>query len=531
MPSSLLFLLAAVLQPNSVLSKQPNIVVIVADDLGYHDVGFRGSDILTPNIDKLASQGVVLENHIVSSICSPSRASLMTGRYTIRTGFWKGNIKPNEEYGLGLDETLLPEMLKRNGYVTHGVGKWHCGMHTWQHVPPNRGFDTYFGLFLGEQDYYSHRKIGRVDFRENYRDANGNLVDNIRKDLHGQYNTYLFTNKSVELIQEHDQSKPLFLYLAYTAPHIPHEVPDNEVEKFASHISVGARQKYAAMVSVMDEGIGKIAGTLISTGMMDNTIIVFTSDNGAYYRSVGSNYPLRGGKSSFLEGGMRGVSFVHSPLLQQTGYTNKHLHHVTDWYATFQNLAGDVPENHDKPQLPLDGVDVWSSISTNVSCREEILYELRDPTKRDDSSGKKGLKNLHKYPVNLKTSKMKYRKGDSRDAQEFFVIRWRNWKLLTGTSLEMQGWSSEGGKINYTNFLNYGGTGELHPRSLVSGTFLFDLSVDVREENNLADKNPDMVKRLLDKKQGYLKKVKFVGQRKYSKKGMVDGVWKPWVEL
>ena len=531
MPSPLLFLLAAVLQPYTALSKQPNIVVIVADDLGYHDVGFRGSDILTPNIDKLASQGVVLENHIVSSICSPSRASLMTGRYTISTGFWKGNIKPNEEYGLGLDETLLPEMLKRNGYVTHGVGKWHCGMHTWQHVPPNRGFDTYFGLFLGEQDYYSHRKIGRVDFRENYRDKDGNLVDNIRRDLHGQYNTYLFTNKSVELIQGHDRSKPFFLYLAYTAPHIPHQVPDNEVEKFASHIPIGARQKYAAMVSVMDRGIGKIADTLTSRGMMDNTIIVFTSDNGAYYRSVGSNYPLRGGKSSFLEGGMRAVSFVHSPLLQKTGYTNKHLHHVTDWYATFQNLAGDVPEEHDKPQLPLDGVDVWSSISANVSCRDEILYELRDPTKRDDSSGKKGLKNLHKYPVNLKTSKMKYRKGDSRDAQEFFVIRWKNWKLLTGTSLEMQGWSSESGKINYTNFLNYGGDGELHPRSLVSGTFLFDLSADVREESNLANKNPDMVRRLLDKKQGYLEKVKFVGRRRYSNKGMVNGVWKPWVEL
>jgi len=501
--------------------------MVVADDLGYQDVGFRGSDILTPNIDKLAGQGVILQNHIVSSICSPSRASLMSGRYGIRTGFWKGNIKPKEEYGLALDETLLPEMLKRNGYMTHGVGKWHCGMHTWEHTPPKRGFDTYFGLFLGEQGYFSHKKIGRVDFRENYYDAEGKLVDNIRRDLKGKYNTYLFTDKSVELIENHDQNKPFFLYLAYTAPHIPHEVPENEIEKFTSHISGGGRKKYAAMVSVMDEGIGKVVAALTEKGMMDNTILVFTSDNGAYYKSVGSNYPLRGGKSSFLEGGVRGITFVHSALLQKSGYTNTHLHHLTDWYATFQKLAGDKPEEHSKTQLPLDGVDIWRSISNDEACRDEILYELRDPSKRHDSRGRNGLKNAKKHPISLKT--LKFRRGDSRIAQDFFVIRWRNWKLLTGTGLEVQGWSSKNSLKQWTGFLSY--NGGLHPRSLVSGTFLFDLSTDIREEHNVADVYPDIVKKLLDKRAGYLDKVKLVEESHYSSKGMVDGAWKPWVEL
>jgi len=515
--------------PDHAYTKQPNIVLIVADDLGYQDVGFRGSDILTPNLDRLAGEGVILENHVVSSICSPSRATLLTGRYPIRTGFWKGNIKPNEEFGLGLDETLLPEMLKRNGYATHGVGKWHCGMHTWEHTPPKRGFDTYFGLFLGEQGYYSHKKTGKTDFRENFYDEHGNLVDDVRKDLKGQYNTYLFTNKSVELIQNHDQSKPFFLYLAYTAPHIPHEVPENEVEKYASHISLNKRKKYAAMVSVLDRGVGKVADALTQSGMMDNTILVFTSDNGAYYKSVGSNYPLRGGKSSFFEGGVRGVSFVYSSLLRKSGYTNTNLHHVTDWYATFQKLAGDKPEEHSKPQLPLDGVDIWASISDGLSCRDEILYELRDPSKRLDSSGHKGLKNARKHPISLKTLDMKFRKGDSRDAQDFFVIRWQNWKLLTGTGLEIQGWSPENGSSEYRNFVSY--QGGMHPRSLVSGTFLFDLSTDIREEHNIADEYPDIVARLLDKRQSYLDKVKLVEERNYSKKGMVNGVWKPWVEL
>ena len=521
-------LLVLVSLPNHAYTKQPNIVVIVADDLGYQDVGFRGSDILTPNIDRLAGQGVILENHIVSSICSPARASLMTGRYGIRTGFWKGNIKPNEEFGLGLDETLLPEMLKRNGYKTHGVGKWHLGMHTWEHTPPKRGFETWFGMFLGEQGYFSHKKIGRTDFRENYYDLDGNLVDNVRKDLKGKYNTYLYTDKSVELVQKHDQTKPFFLYLAYTAPHIPHEVPEEDADRFASHI-LGKRRNYAAMVSVMDEGVGKIADALTNNGMMENTIIVFTSDNGAYYKSVGSNYPLRGGKSSFLEGGVRGVTFVHSPLLQKSGYTNTNLHHVTDWYATFQKLAGDKPEEGSKAQLPIDGVDIWRSASNDEPCRDEILYELRDPSKRLDSQGRRGLKNVKKYPVQLKTTKMKFRKGDSRDAQEFFVIRWKNWKLLTGSGLEFQGWSPDRGLKEYRNFVNY--NGELHPRSLVSGTFLFDLSTDIREEHNVADTYPDIVNSLLDKKQGYLDKVKVVEERNYSNAGMADGVWKPWVEL
>ena len=514
-------------------TKPPHVVIIVADDLGYNDVGFQGANISTPNLDRLAKQGVILKNHIVSSSCSPTRAALLTGRYPIRTGFWKGNIKPREEYGLGLDETLLPEMLKRNGYVTHGVGKWHLGMYTWDHTPAKRGFDTWYGMYLMEQNYFSHRLGGKFDFREDHTDEKGELVDNVLTDLKGRYNTRLFTDKAVEIIHNHDTGKPLFLYLAYTAPHLPHQASPEDVLKYASYIpdtvqDVKERRRYSAMISVLDEGVGKVEEALSETGIMDNTILLFTSDNGAYH--FGSNYPLRGGKRSFMEGGVRGAAFVYSSLLQKRGYTNTNLHHVTDWYVTLQNLVGDQPEKHGKAQLPLDGVDIWGSVSQNDSSRDEILYELRDPSKRLDGDGRRALKNAAKYPVNLKTFKVSYRKGrlGSGDSQDLFVIRWKNWKLFSGTGLLFQGWTSPSGQRNqYRKFANYGD--RPHNWSIVSGTFLFDLSRDEREEHNVAEENPGIVQMLLEKRQGYLDNVKIVPKRKFS--GSDGKVWKPWVEL
>ncbi|KAL5267411.1 hypothetical protein ACHWQZ_G004452 [Mnemiopsis leidyi] len=529
----------------SVYSKpvQPNIVLVVADDLGYNDVGFRGSNtfVSTPNLDKLANEGVILENHIVSATCSPSRSALMTGRYPIRTGFWKGNLDRDEEFGLGLDETLMPEMLRRNGYRTHGVGKWHLGMYSWDHTPVKRGFETWFGSYLAQQDYFTHKTVDGIDFRDNYENVNGEVVDNVRSDLEGQYSTHLFTNRSVELIQAHDQNEPLFLYLAYTSAHTPHQAPQEDVEKFAANISTNntdflKRKKYSTMISIMDDGIGKVVNALNEKGMKENTVLVFTSDNGAGL--IGSNYPLRGGKRSFFEGGVRGASFVYSPRLEKTGYTNTNLHHVTDWYATFQKLVGDKPDQHEKPQLEIDGIDIWKSLSEGEPCREEVLYELRDPSKRLDYTGKNARDLARAYPVSLNTSSttiqlpyddMKPLKS-SNYAQDFFAIRWKNWKLLTGTGLTVHGWSSPTGQADeYEKFSDE--NGKFHNWTIVSGTFLYNLSVDVREKFNLADDHPDIVKKLLEKRQGYMDIVKIISERNHDKDGvsLVDGVRKPWV--
>ena len=512
---------------NSSSIKQPNIVFIVADDMGYQDVGFRGSNIRTPNIDRLAREGVILENHYVMSVCAPTRASLMTGRYPIRTGFWKGNLNSVEKFGLGLNETLLPEMLKRNGYVTHGVGKWHCGAYSWDHTPVKRGFDTFFGLFQGGQDYYSHRHQDWLDLREDYYDAHGHFVDDIRDDLDDRYNTYLFTNRSVELIRNHDKSRPLFLYLAYTAPHGPDQAPTEDMERFTSDSNQNYTKIYATMVSIMDEGIGKVAEELKEQGIMNDTILVFTSDNGAKYSSHGSNYPLRGGKGTLLEGGVRGVTFVNSPLLQNTGYTNTHLHHVTDWYATFQKLTNDNPVEHDKIQLPIDGVDIWGSIDGNTSCREEVLLNLRVPSKYLSTPCEECLElsSLQVQEGNHSNSQ-KFNHTNSQDL-DFFALRWQKWKLIAGRTFRLLGWSSKNNEEGHLNFTD--GEGVSLQQSVGSGTLLFDLSCDVREENNVAEQYPDIVANLLRKKQGYLDKMISIKHRKFANISMEGGVFRPWV--
>ena len=240
----------------------------------------------------------------------------------------------------------MAEMLKRNGYATHAIGKWHCGMHTRKHTPIMRGFDTFYGMYLGAQDYFSHKRMASLDFRIDYRDEKGTFVDHMKDQLFGSYNTDIFTRRAISTISTHDPSKPLFLYLSYTAPHGPMQASRGDLKKYSTHMTGSSKKRktYAAMISVMDRGVGEVVSALKQYRLLDNTLIVFSSDNGAAVGGSGSNYPLRGGKRSLHEGGIRALSFVNSPLLQTTGYVNKNIHHVTDWYVTFQALARDFPE-------------------------------------------------------------------------------------------------------------------------------------------------------------------------------------------
>ena len=279
----------------------PNFVVILADDLGYADVGFQGlRDFATPNIDRLADRGVRFTNAYVSHpYCSPSRAGLLTGRYQHRFGHVH-NPKFRAGEGLPLSETLLPQALAEAGYVSGIVGKWHLGDAPRFH-PLERGFDEFFGLLGGGHDYF---KSAGADAREYL----------IPLEAHGEpipvegYLTEQLTEAALDFVRRHAE-QPFFLYLAYNAPHGPLQAPPELLDRVNS-IGDPRRQTYAAMVTSLDDGVGEVVSLLEELGLSDGTIVFFLSDNGGPTPANASdNTPLRATKGTVYEGGVR-VPFV-----------------------------------------------------------------------------------------------------------------------------------------------------------------------------------------------------------------------------
>lgn len=368
-------------------AQPPNIIYIVADDLGWNDVSFHGSDqIPTPNIDALAYQGVILNSHYVQPVCTPSRSALLSGRYPIHLGMQGAPMYSAEPRGLPLVK-ILPQYLKDLGYINRMVGKWHLGFYKSEYTPTFRGFDSHLGYWTGALSYYDHITQERNDngvilsghaFRRNMTSV---------WDLDGQYSTDVFTTEAVNVISNHDRKKPLFLYLCHSAVHTGNmgkwlEAPQSEIDKFR-YIPEPNRRTYAAMVSKLDESVGQIMSALQKNIMLENSIVIFVSDNGApstgIFQNWGSNYPLRGIKDTLWEGGVRGVALVWSPLIKQPNRVSNELMHITDWLPTLYSTAGgnvsDLPEN-------LDGKDQWDSISNNKkSARNDLLLNIDEVKK------------------------------------------------------------------------------------------------------------------------------------------------------
>ena len=270
---ALLFFNSVLIQGNAYpQSGKPNIILIVTDDQGWADVGFNGAtDILTPNLDRIARQGVIFSQGYVSHpYCSPSRAGLLTGRYQARFGHDCNPPyqKNNETVGTPLSETMLSRVLKDNGYRTGAIGKWHLGDHNIL-LPPNRGFDHWFGFSAGGMNYWG---IPDGDHKTIYR--NDQPVG--RRELH--YLTDDFTEEAVQFIQNHTQT-PFFIYLAYNAPHAPDQATEEYLKK-TEHIEYGGRSVYAAMVAGVDAGVGKIDSTLIANNLEDILIICYRNKKG-----------------------------------------------------------------------------------------------------------------------------------------------------------------------------------------------------------------------------------------------------------
>lgn len=364
-------------------SKQPNIVVIIADDLGWNDVSFHGSnEFMTPNIDAMGYHGIILNRHYVMPTCTPSRSAFLTGRYPIRNGMQGSPIGAGQIRGIPLSEKLLPQYLKDLGYNTHLVGKWHVGCYKEALYPTNRGFDTFFGYTYGNLGYFDG--VHATSYLGAGMDAWRN-TSKAWQEFVGHYLTDLLTNEAISIIKKHDIKKPLYLQIAHAAPHAGNKGTKMEVrditanEKMFPHIADTERRLYAGMVKAVDDSVGNIVKTLSDTGLLENTVLVFISDNGAptYERkwdteNHGSNWPLRGEKCSTHDGGVRVAAVAWSPLFPKA-VVSSNLMHITDWLPTFYEAAG----GNASLLTHLDGVSQFSALKTQAeSPRKDLLIEI-----------------------------------------------------------------------------------------------------------------------------------------------------------
>lgn len=428
----LLFCLPLLLLAGPARAGAPHVVYFLADDLGYADVGWHGKQIPTPNLTRLALAGARLERFYVQPVCSPTRAALMTGRYPMRHGLSVGVVRPWAQYGLPLTERLLSQALKDAGYRTALVGKWHLGHHQPEYLPTRRGFDHQYGHYNGMIDYTTHVRDGGFDW---HRD------DKACRDE--GYSTHLIAKEAVRLIEAHDGKKPLFLYVPFNAPHAPYQVPEKYTKDLDPSLK-GQRRQFAGMIAALDEAVGQIVAAIEKKKMTDDTLFVFSSDNGGVAPgTVADNTPLRGGKGTLYEGGVRAPAFASWRGRIKGGTVVEEPMHAVDWYPTLVNLAGGSLEQ----KTALDGKDQWPTLTQGKPSPHAALL-------------------LNAAP----------RGG---------AVRAGDWKLILGGA----------------------GSGAEEKGKKEDAVELYDLKADPAEKRNRAADEPERVKRLRALYDGYAKEM------------------------
>ncbi len=412
----------------------PNIVYFLVDDLGYADCGFNGGkDIRTPNIDKLAHDGAVLKSFYVQPVCSPTRSSLMTGRFVTHTGVYSV-VRPGAPWGLPLAERLLPQALHDVGYTTAICGKWHLGEFQSEYTPTHRGFDHQYGHMFGAIDYFKHDRDGKSDW---YRDDKPLVEEG--------YSTQLVAKEACRLIQKQSSDKPLFLYVPFNGIHGPHQVPDSYIEPYQDLPKV--RRTIAGMLAAVDEAIGKITQALEEKGMRNETLFIFSSDNGGPSPGTATmNTPLRAGKGTIYEGGIRVCAFATWIGKIPTGISVHEPMHAVDWYPTLVKLTGASAAQ----KLAPDGIDIWPAITQRAKTSRDALL----------------LPGMRR---------------------ETMALRMGDWKLLLNPSdqdaEETAGSETSSGKMGSGKM----GSGKME---------LYNLASDIAEKNNLAVLQPEKLKEM-----------------------------------
>lgn len=428
--------------------RAPNVILIVADDLGYADVGVYGAQgFTTPNLDRLAREGIRFTDfHVAQAVCSASRAAILTGCYPNRIGI-EGAMEPWYKFGINENELTFPKMMKQKGYATGMVGKWHLGTPT-EFLPTHRGFDEWFGLPYSNDQWPLHpEKPGKfppLPLYEGDKVINPNVSHRDMEQLTTQY-----TEHAVNFI-ERNKSKPFFLYVAHTMPHVPLAVSD----KFRGTTKRGL---YGDAVEEVDWGIGEILATLKKHDLEKDTLVMFLSDNGPwliYGNHAGSAYPLREGKTTTWDGGTRVPFIARWPGHIPAGSVCHEMAMTIDLLPTVAKLVDAKLPGH-----KIDGLDIWPLIA-----------------------GQKDARNPHPvyffYGVPF---------GGWTGA-ELESVRTREWKLIVphsyrtlgGRKPGMDGWPAE------------------YQKQPVLEPELYSMTNDIEEQHNVAAQHADLVRKMLD---------------------------------
>ncbi len=491
--SSRLFFISIIISQLLLLidASAPHIILIQSDDVGWNDFSIHGSkQCQTPHIDELASNGVVLDSYYTQPVCSPSRASLMSGRHVIHTGVYDVYGGTSSGY-LNLSFSILPQYLeKAANYSSHIVGKWHLGMNKLSVIPTQRGFESHVGYLTGAEDHFTHiSSDNAVDFWE---DSSPTIAyDNM-------WSTEVFTEKAIDIIEKFGnystESRPLFLYLNYQDSHWPIEAPQEYLDQFAS-ITNSIRQGVCAMGAHLDDAVYNISLALEANGFTaENTLLIYVNDNGGPTNgdenTNNNNYPLRSGKDSIWEGGVRVLSFVKGFGIKKSGYHNTDYFHVTDWLPTILSAViegtgenavwTDYIPSTDPAFQAGDGLNNWPMISNGeTSARDWILLETHPNSTTSRSHGDAYIKN--------------------------------GWKIIkigsTNPSAEI-GWPAPPGEdTTTTNYsVKCGGTQPVASKNdCVNNYCLFDLLNDPCEYRDQSSVYPDVFTELLEDLENFQK--------------------------
>jgi arylsulfatase A-like enzyme len=412
---------------------RPNIIWIMADDLGYADLSFTGQRAFsTPGIDRIAREGLFLrQSYANSAVCSATRTGLITGRYQyrLRVGLEEPIATGNEQVGLEPDHPTLPSLLRQHGYRTALVGKWHLGLSS-RFGPLQSGYESFYGVPFGAADYFRHRKSDDIA-------RGGQLFDGTEPSDDEGYLTDLFSDRAAKVIEaRRTDARPFFLSLHYTAPHWPWEGPEDEAVAATlggnlQHRDGGSLEIYKQMMLSLDKGVTKVLAALDRVGAARNTIVVFTSDNGG--ERFSDTWPFTGQKGELLEGGIRVPMFVRWPARIPRGSRSGQVNISMDWVPTLLAAAGAQPH----PDYPSDGINLLDVITGRAAAQSRRLYwRYKSATQAAMRDGDwKYLKiRTNEYLFNLAADERERANLSRRESARFAAMK-EQWEAWNATML------------------------------------------------------------------------------------------------